>query len=138
MSREIKFRAWDGKGMINPSCVKHSKAYIIKECSRDDEVITKDGVNYYCNWDIDWMTNHPLMQYTGLKDANGVEIYEGDILSDGHFIWSVEYCRGMFVANRGGYNTDPLFSILIQRRQAKMPCFVVGNIYENHELLPNE
>lgn len=54
MSREIKFRAWDGKKMFDPIFIN------TKTCTEID--------------------GNFLMQYTGLKDKNGVEIYEGDIL----------------------------------------------------------
>ena len=53
--REIKFRAWD-----------------------------KDLLKMYSKWTVipDDDRSHILMQYTGLKDKNGVEIYEGDILKN--------------------------------------------------------
>ena len=61
MNREIKFRAWD------KSCNKMRGISGLQDCFS----LRSDGV---CNED------YVLMQYTGLKDKNGKEIYEGDIV----------------------------------------------------------
>ncbi|WP_251559221.1 YopX family protein [Paenibacillus pasadenensis] len=63
MSREYKFRAWDGTEMYTP--------------------ILADGKIYRCGRDFEDGNDAPhdnLMQYTGLKDKMGTGIYEGDIL----------------------------------------------------------
>jgi len=83
-----------------------------------------------------------VMQFTGLKDYNGVDIYEGDIISDSHFIWKVvfndhtsTYKAVCVNFNNPIMNNAELHSILSKRLLAKMPCRVIGNIYENPELL---
>jgi len=73
------------------------------------------------------------MQYTGIKDKNGREIYEGDIF-DSHFKWIVEFNNGMFgCQTNAGFST--LNYLLANRAKAKTESYVIGNIYENPELI---
>lgn len=75
MKREIKFRAWDNEfNKMHPP---------------DDLGIRLDGVllSYDNNVDgfeevLGWSDRFELLQYTGLKDKNGKEIYEGDVLEN--------------------------------------------------------
>lgn len=124
MGREIKFRAWDKdlKQMF----------FEFKITSSKGEVVTP-SIFICCDDSIE------LMQYTGLRDKNGKEIYEGDVIildnSDiggekiiGEIIWCDDQtlgCLGFGLWTKKGY----LHTNLLGHIE------VIGNIYENRELL---
>ena len=109
--REIKFRAWkDGEMMYQPL-----------------------GTHYGLYRFIGFIPEEsPLMQYTGLKDKNGKEIYEGDILE--HDQWGVKVVkdiRDTFRTNSAAYD-----AVAYSEEDTQSDCStVIGNIYQNPELL---
>jgi uncharacterized phage protein (TIGR01671 family) len=71
------------------------------------------------------------MQYTGLHDKNGTEIYEGDIIRDNDYeLWQVYFEDGSFLARCVDYDVS---EFLIEFTPEY--CEVIGNIYKNPELL---
>ena len=115
MKREIKFRIW------------HSD---IQEMLYQF-TLPMAGPGQDLNQAFSWLLK-PIMQFTGLKDKNGKEIYEGDIVS--HSLDNstiplsvVSFEDGMFVFSDKEYTTELIESLDY--------CEVIGNIYENPELL---
>lgn len=129
--RDIKFRAWDEKQkvMYGPDVL--------------DLFIHFDGKINHSDLGVVQGTNNTvqfsLMQYTGLKDRNGAEIYEGDIVKrewveinpgSDDFIGVVKYVEGSFCLEdiEDPFSGDSLF-IEIGTNE------VIGNKHENPELL---
>lgn len=122
--REIKFRAWE----------------IEKE-----EMISVDDINFNGDGLINtrgaWraFSEVELMQYTGLKDKNGVEIYEGDIVEA--YFWNdklkpvkekgfIEFQSGSFIFNFGNGTWEYL--------DGNEAALVIGNVFEDGDIIDNK
>ncbi len=123
MSRVIKFRAWD------PS---EEKVMPVKCIDWANNLCTVDEGDNTITDNIDMFE---LMQFTGLKDDNGTEVYEGDIIQFGAQLGSkseVEFIiknSGFLVRDKFG-DWQWLYDVL-----ASTNSKVIGNVYENSELL---
>lgn len=107
MGREIKFRQF---------CSAEDHVDYGMHYMKFNGILVRDG---------DWH----IMQYTGLKDKNGVEIYEGDIARVGDKgVTSVTFFDGAFytVVSHSNYRCGGWETKSIE---------IIGNIYENPELL---
>jgi len=136
-NREIKFRAWDSgnKCMIrfDGLWVSMLNRSICFSAVEDD--LTEVGKDlpgsYGTGADPEADDAYILMQFTGLHDKNGKEIYEGDILKANYTdSLTVVFENGAFCfVNDINSGSDRLH----QNRTEKL--FVIGNIYENPELI---
>lgn len=127
MSRQIKFRVWrsDDKQMYQPTMRGRFLMFT------DGFIPVAHGLTVQPDYEISEAT---LLQYTGTKDKNGTEIYEGDIITHsndgmkGVVVWNpASYCYSIdsldgkeYVADLCDYDFEPE---------------VIGNIYQNPELL---
>jgi len=131
MKREIKFRAWTKKHEMKYDVVPFQWDYVIDrtwhKCisSNGNGILGSGGTE--AKFEVGGYAiaeESILMQFTGILDKNGKEIYEGDILENYNvYKFPVEWSE-----DREGY---PCWNISNPCDYAK----VIGNVYENPELL---
>jgi hypothetical protein len=133
MNREIKFRGkrLDNKEWVYGFYIHYQGWHYIVTPEYFNEGCSDCG-SPFAVWHL--VDIETVGQYTGLKDKNGKEIYEGDIfhLGDINIKYIVEWIDTGFMGRQNG-NTS---SVGLEYWQDKIE--VVGNIYENKELLEVE
>ena len=129
MSREIKFRAWlkEDKKMENVKTMDFTDKTI--RCLKKNEFINAYLLRRVSFDDVE------LMQYTGLNDKNDKEIYEGDILffRDENTKYVVVWQDTAFIIK--SIETRKYSEKMCWLDDTEICCEIVGNIYENKNLL---
>ena len=131
--REIKFRAWD----------KDNEEMIFQDGDIYSFRLDGDGLTVGCVgfqhvneggnyverkiWEV---PEQVVMQFTGLQDKNGKDIFEGDLVRcGGDMVLGIGFEDGAFLARYDGGRAE------LYRDFDPKKCEVIGNIYENQELL---
>ncbi|PKR85049.1 YopX family protein [Heyndrickxia camelliae] len=137
--REIKFRGYAVEEMVNGQWLEGFGVSELKFAEHHAKAVGRDSNWWLYTNSGDYLVNpKSIGQYTGLKDKNGREIYEGDILLFNNSIndrkWKcvVEYREGSFVCV---YQNDKVYNHFDSWNVPKVTWEVIGNIYENPSLL---
>lgn len=125
--REIKFRIWD----------IDERKFVVNETDRlgcgDTKKCMSERVDFENNSvEINADESYILSEYTGLKDMDGKEIYEGDILFE---TFSEEYFKVVF--ENGSFRAE-IDEYSLDLEDYANICEIVGNIYENPELIEED
>lgn len=121
MGREIKFRAWN-------TIVHRMQEFTLPYL----ESLNGNKIQWHIL---------EIMQYTGLKDKNGKEIYEGDIYHMKVGNYEIIFNNGCFCVNRIGRNAPVPINWMPENCEDCMvdnfasKIEIIGNIYQNPELL---
>ena len=117
--KELKFRAWDGKKMIE-DVIPVSETDVVELFEYEHQVTEVEAVE----------------QYTGLTDKNGKEIYEGDVVNIQGIKYYVDFEHGGFWFNNDNrkWKANRPFTHFQEINDAE----VVGNVHESADLLEEE
>jgi hypothetical protein len=136
MSRVIKFRAWNGKSMVTDEKLVfwNGNTYLNESGTLNDPGQPHKPAR------LKGYTVLAVMQFTGVTDKNGKEIYEGDVL----------HCEDEMYASDKVFSSSDIFPVIFDGGAFRYDgitladmvtgghprtCEVIGNVYENPDLL---
>jgi len=134
--RTIKFRAWDGEKMLMPETADYSDICFELDCQQYS--IKAGASSIY----VRMIKEMELMQFTGLTDYNGVDIYEGDVVENTIIVKNFDNRTGKYK-----YHVDIEKSVNCVEYDINWCCFnftkqtergrlkIIGNKFENPELM---
>lgn len=121
--REIEFRIWADNKFYDKCLVGNTNN--VEDDKWTCPLVWLENKKEWVHCD-----NGIICQYTGVKDKNGVKIFEGDIINDLDYGYMVcKYINGSFIWQSIKYKLDIKFFSYIPNVE------VIGNIYENNDLL---
>lgn len=158
MTREIKFRCWDkvtNKMVgIGFHVIGEVTIFGCIDVYAHENPMPKEGYTSGLQYDLDRWNEFELMQWTGLQDKNGADIYEGDIgeimRAEGDMVrfvveygihrrtmdtaWTVDIPGFSFVRLHDGFRSFPIVKNWADKHDLEM-IEIIGKIYENPDLI---
>ena len=117
--KEIKFRIWNSFAGVMESW---------------EDIVSKNKIHLLSNQ----LTQYPVMQFTGLKDSDNIDIYEGDLIKNK----SGRICKAVWKDRLATFDATVTMSSWRDTDSLGFRCVdwpscvkVIGNIYENPELI---
>ena len=139
MKREIKFRAWEKteKKMGVVEVLTDQGCFILGITPGKDTYLNGGKTIVVAPTDGRFVPFQEceLMQFTGLKDLNGKEIYEGDIITSKLYPFQDNYCHDIYFDEAEFRVRWTMFRLSEVFEHPNHNVEVIGNIYENPELL---